>query len=628
MENTELPSRLLSPRLLRRVLLTLAVLLTVIGLFYTEENWRGKRAWKHFQQKSLARGINPDWEASVPPPVPDDQNFFKAPNMHYWFVGRGETDLSRRINYTRWDEVLLRRGALPFVDVIVMPADAPVAPGDADVVLQYKRPFLTVKNEPVAASPKMPADSKKIHVEISQDALAQLSQSIKPQTNAPPDEPSPELTDVNGRLVTRHSPSVVQPLRVIVRTSDNPGLIEMKQFLPPKVAFLTPDGNGMVLLESNTLRAPLTAAAPYISATEYLAWTDSFKDDFDAMATALDRPYARMDGNYNNPAMMPIPNFITMRLVAQTLAKRAQSYLLLGEPDKALRELTLIHRLCTVLEGHPTSKPMTLVAAMINVAIRGLYVSIVGDGLQMHAWQEPQLIVIQQQLAETDLFPYLYNAVVGESIHSGQYLKTYTPRQFADILYMGNDKHLWAKLHDPVYDFVRIVPRGWLYQSFATHGELAEQFLAAMDVPNHRLNPGQVESVSRYIEEQGQHPGLYHFLLARLFPNYRRAFQVAAHNQTLVNEALIACALERYRLASGHYPETLNTLVPKFVENLPHDLIGGGPLKYRKEGQSFLLYSIGWNEKDDNGLTDGKREKTGDLGKLDWTWPFQDAPAK
>ena len=41
-------------RNLRRTLLGLAVLATSIALFYTEENWRGKRAWEHCERE-LAR---------------------------------------------------------------------------------------------------------------------------------------------------------------------------------------------------------------------------------------------------------------------------------------------------------------------------------------------------------------------------------------------------------------------------------------------------------------------------------------------------------------------------------------------------------------------------------------------
>ena len=50
-----------------------------------------------------------------------------------------------------------------------------------------------------------------------------------------------------------------------------------------------------------------------------------------------------------------------------------------------------------------------------------------------------------------------------------------------------------------------------------------------------------------------------------------------ARNQTLVNEAYIACGLERYRLAHGQYPETLDALVPQFAEKLPHDSSAASP---------------------------------------------------
>jgi len=64
----------------------------------------------------------------------------------------------------------------------------------------------------------------------------------------------------------------------------------------------------------------------------------------------------------------------------------------------------------------------------------------------------------------------------------------------------------------------------------------------------------------------------------------------------------VACALERYRLANGEYPETLDALQPRFIETLPHDVIGGQPLKYHPtDNGQFALYSVGWNGTDDGG---------------------------
>jgi hypothetical protein len=95
-----------------------------------------------------------------------------------------------------------------------------------------------------------------------------------------------------------------------------------------------------------------------------------------------------------------------------------------------------------------------------------------------------------------------------------------------------------------------------------------------------------------------------------------------ANNQTLINEAQVVCALERYHLAHGEYPETLDPLAPRFIEQLPHDIIGGEPLRYqRTDGGKFLLYSVGWNERDDGGIVDTKSHAGHDSREYgDWVW--------
>ena len=49
-------------RILRRVLITLAVLATLIAIFYTEEDWRGKRAWENCKRELEAKGVVLDWD--------------------------------------------------------------------------------------------------------------------------------------------------------------------------------------------------------------------------------------------------------------------------------------------------------------------------------------------------------------------------------------------------------------------------------------------------------------------------------------------------------------------------------------------------------------------------------------
>jgi hypothetical protein len=79
-----------------------AVLIGLVALFYGEENWRGKRAWEKCKHDLAAQGELTDWNALIPPPVPDDQNVFKAPKMAEWFVcstpGHQPTELSDRLS--------------------------------------------------------------------------------------------------------------------------------------------------------------------------------------------------------------------------------------------------------------------------------------------------------------------------------------------------------------------------------------------------------------------------------------------------------------------------------------------------------------------------------------------------
>jgi hypothetical protein len=56
-------------------------IISVIVLLYSEESWRGKRAWAALQKEVAARGESLELSSVSPPPVPDDQNFALAPGM-------------------------------------------------------------------------------------------------------------------------------------------------------------------------------------------------------------------------------------------------------------------------------------------------------------------------------------------------------------------------------------------------------------------------------------------------------------------------------------------------------------------------------------------------------------------
>jgi hypothetical protein len=107
-----------------------------------------------------------------------------------------------------------------------------------------------------------------------------------------------------------------------------------------------------------------------------------------------------------------------------------------------------------------------------------------------------------------------------------------------------------------------------------------------------------------------------------------KAAKKFAYAQSSTDLARTAIALERYRLANGEYPQSLPTLAPQFIAQVPHDVINGQALKYQRvsNGQ-FVLYSIGWNETDDGGVVGFQENRPDriDLDKGDWVWRY---PAK
>jgi len=71
----------------------------------------------------------------------------------------------------------------------------------------------------------------------------------------------------------------------------------------------------------------------------------------------------------------------------------------------------------------------------------------------------------------------------------------------------------------------------------------------------------------------------------------------------------LALALAAHHSEQGCYPEKLDDLVPRFIEQVQPDIFGGDALHYQRTAVGYLLYSIGNNCRDDGGNSyDGESE--------------------
>src|SRR6185369_13478541 len=128
--------------------------------------------------------------------------------------------------------------------------------------------------------------------------------------------------------------------------------------------------------------------------------------------------------------------------------------------------------------------------------------------------------------------------------------------------------------------------------------------IASFDLTNNTILPYKVKAASTSVGQVFRHITPRNFIAAMCIPSFNKGAIAMARNQSSVDQAQIACALERCRIANGKYPSTLAALTPQFLTKIPQDIIGGRPLNYScNDGENFRLYSFGWDETDDGGIT-------------------------
>jgi hypothetical protein len=89
-----------------------------------------------------------------------------------------------------------------------------------------------------------------------------------------------------------------------------------------------------------------------------------------------------------------------------------------------------------------------------------------------------------------------------------------------------------------------------------------------------------------------------------------RYVEDALENQTRLRCVLPALAVERYRLKYHRWPDSLSAVVPEFLPELPTDPFDGKPLRYRRDSEGIIVYSVGPDRTDDG----GDRQKFNSVG--------------
>ena len=341
---------------------------------------------------------------------------------------------------------------------------------------------------------------------------------------------------------------------------------------------------------------------------------------------AQTRPLSRFPVHYEeeDKAGILLPHLAKLKGISKTFQLRAMANLSLGKTDLAFADANMIFTLMDSIQSEPIMISKLVRYACLQIALQTIW-----EGLIDHRWKPEHLAYWQHKLSDYDFVKDGYQGMQGERVFGNsiiEYIRKY-PHQLNNIgdpnmnipADTGFERHLY-----------KLVPTGWFYLEQINYNRLYDDFiLNTSNKDKAQLDVKQVKDASDRMNRLFSHRDPItaltgHKILSNiLVPSMDSFIQRATFTQSTTDLAIVALALELYHLKNQDYPATLADLTPE-TSTLPMDIAAKQPLKYERQSKdAFRLWSVGWNQKDDGGVTaKGSGNSTGiKIEDGDWTWP-------
>jgi hypothetical protein len=347
----------------------------------------------------------------------------------------------------------------------------------------------------------------------------------------------------------------------------------------------------------------------------------------DLLAAAATHPLCRFNFDYtiSPPYARPLSPLTGQIRVSQLLTLQAVLALDQHQPDLALKDIETNYKLLPGAKSVPG-----LIGGLVAIGMTTITQEAICDGLVLHAWNDAQLAELEQALEPVNYLADYQFAMRSEAVNGVANFDFIQKRmrlsdffRLPQILYQISDKDfpLMIRFSPPCW------PNGWMDHVNSQTASFLFREVATVDPQSRRVFPKVDLELQHQVEQacarwDATAPWNYFFTLAS--SPLVAVTQKYALGQARVDEARMVCALERYRLAHNVYPDSLDALAPAYIDELPHDVMTGGPYHYqlRADG-TFFLYSVGWNQIDDGGTVVYQKDnpKLIDYKQGDWVWP-------
>lgn len=350
------------------------------------------------------------------------------------------------------------------------------------------------------------------------------------------------------------------------------------------------------------------------------------------MAEGLDRPQAQFQPAPRDRELpetlfaMQLPHYAALMDAFGGLGLRAVAAAQAGESAKAHEAARTMARL-----GEAIGQEPFLIGLLVNRACAVQTCQVVWTLCEARSGTAEDFRKLQRDLERLDFTRATFRAWEGElaaAVDSVMYLKK---SRDSNLLAILGPENTAGKTSGPEY-ITRLLPAGWFDMNAANvvHMELDYIIRPLRDHGWQAVMKRQPDLERELKHAKANWPThLDKIFPALVMPAAVKATTASVHAQCLVNQAIIACALERHYAEHQSYPETLDALKQTDGKALPVDPANGAPMKYRKtEDGRYKLWSVGIDLVDDGGK-EGDKDVKEDAArpsrpdyKGDWVWEY------
>lgn len=286
------------------------------------------------------------------------------------------------------------------------------------------------------------------------------------------------------------------------------------------------------------------------------------------------------DLQFENRFAMLLEHAQALRGLARVLALEATVRAHRGDVDGAVESLHALGTLTRSIRDEPL-----LVSQLVAAAVDGVAASRTLDVASQLPLSDEQLRSFQELFRERDYLARVHHGIVGE--------RAFGHSLFADP--SGLDSQAIG------------LPRGALVLVKFRHRD-HEFYLENMTTLARATETSWPEALQAADELEAKMRGIGGFdrfqlmLSALAIPAQRAIMTAGARSDANARMADAALGILRFRLRQGREPETLAELVPADLEAVPIDPYDGRPIRYKVVDGTVILYSVGPDRTDNDGL--------------------------